>query len=219
MSIAVAGALWLAGRLGTALVARRRACARGDRGRASSSPSRSSSSRSSTASSPCRTGRLAARIEELAAQMGVDVDDVLVADASRRTTTANAYVAGIGPTRRVVLYDTLLDGRFTDGEILARRRPRARRTSSGAISGRASRGSRSSPCPGCSCSRGSPTAAADWLGRDLVPLGPRDRVRLHPRHAAARQRRLAPLRGGGRLARARRPRRIRTAPSRSSNAS
>ena len=29
----------------------------------------------------------------------------------------NAYVAGLWPTRRVVLYDTLLDGRFTDGEI------------------------------------------------------------------------------------------------------
>ena len=60
---------------------------------------------------------LAAQIQELAATLGVDVDDVLVADASRRTTTANAYVAGLGPTRRVVLYDTLLDGRFTDGEI------------------------------------------------------------------------------------------------------
>ncbi|MGH3023902.1 MAG: M48 family metalloprotease [Gaiellaceae bacterium] len=62
---------------------------------------------------------LAAEIEELADRMGVDVDDVLVADASRRTTTANAYVAGIGPTRRIVLYDTLLDGRFTRGEILS----------------------------------------------------------------------------------------------------
>ena len=62
---------------------------------------------------------LAARVEELAATMGVEVDDVLVADASRRTTTANAYVTGIGPTRRVVLYDTLLDGRFTEGEILS----------------------------------------------------------------------------------------------------
>jgi STE24 endopeptidase len=62
---------------------------------------------------------LAARIESIASGMGVNVDDVLVADASRRTTTANAYVAGIGPTRRVVLYDTLLDGRFTEGEILA----------------------------------------------------------------------------------------------------
>ncbi len=67
---------------------------------------------------PLPDRELAGRIEELAARMGVDVDDVRVADASRRTTTANAYVAGIGPTRRVVLYDTLLDGRFTEGEIL-----------------------------------------------------------------------------------------------------
>jgi STE24 endopeptidase len=67
---------------------------------------------------PLEDRELAAQIEELAARMGVDVDDVRVADASRRTTTANAYVAGIGPTRRVVLYDTLLDGRFTEGEIL-----------------------------------------------------------------------------------------------------
>jgi STE24 endopeptidase len=62
---------------------------------------------------------LAARITELARSQGVEVDQVLVADASRRTTTANAYVAGIGPTKRVVLYDTMLDGRFTEGEILS----------------------------------------------------------------------------------------------------
>lgn len=68
---------------------------------------------------PLRDRPLATRIESIASRMGVNVDDVLVADASRRTTTANAYVAGIGPTRRVVLYDTLLDGRFTEGEILA----------------------------------------------------------------------------------------------------
>jgi STE24 endopeptidase len=66
---------------------------------------------------PDRT--LAHRIEELAERMDVHVDTVQVADASRRTTTANAYVAGIGPTRRVVLYDTILDGRFTEGELLS----------------------------------------------------------------------------------------------------
>jgi len=38
----------------------------------------------------------------------VPVRDVLVADASRRTTKVNAYVSGLGGTRRVVLYDTLL---------------------------------------------------------------------------------------------------------------
>ena len=38
----------------------------------------------------------------------MQVDDVLVADASRRTTTLNAYVSGFGGTRRVVLYDNLV---------------------------------------------------------------------------------------------------------------
>jgi len=44
----------------------------------------------------------------LAERQGVEVDDVLVADASRRTTTLNAYVSGLGGTRRVVVYDNLL---------------------------------------------------------------------------------------------------------------
>ena len=44
----------------------------------------------------------------LATRAGVPVRDVLVADASRRTRKVNAYVSGIGATRRVVLYDTLL---------------------------------------------------------------------------------------------------------------
>lgn len=47
-------------------------------------------------------------ILRLADREGVHVDDVLVADASRRTTTLNAYVSGIGSTRRVVVYDNLL---------------------------------------------------------------------------------------------------------------
>ena len=33
---------------------------------------------------------------------------MLVADASRRTRAVNAYVSGLGPTRRIVVYDTLL---------------------------------------------------------------------------------------------------------------
>jgi STE24 endopeptidase len=45
---------------------------------------------------------------ELAAAAGVGVQDVFTVDASRRTTAANAYVAGLGATRRVVLFDTLL---------------------------------------------------------------------------------------------------------------
>lgn len=44
----------------------------------------------------------------LAERAGVPVRDVLVADASRRTRKENAYVSGLGNTRRVVVYDTLL---------------------------------------------------------------------------------------------------------------
>jgi STE24 endopeptidase len=66
---------------------------------------------------PLADRRLAGEIEAIGRRTGIRVENVLVADASRRTTTANAYVAGVGPTKRVVLYDTLLDGRFSRGEI------------------------------------------------------------------------------------------------------
>ena len=52
---------------------------------------------------------LAADLRALSQLAGVPVSDVLVADASRRTTKVNAYVSGIGHTRRVVLFDTLLE--------------------------------------------------------------------------------------------------------------
>jgi len=57
---------------------------------------------------PLDPGPLRARLLDLAAAMEVPVRDVLVADASRRTTRVNAYVSGLGRTRRVVVYDTLL---------------------------------------------------------------------------------------------------------------
>ena len=89
----------------------------GDRGgarrRRSSCLGRSStrcwSSRSSTASTPLPDGPLRTRSSSWPTQEGVHVDDVLVADASRRTTTLNAYVSGFGGTRRVVVYDNLVE--------------------------------------------------------------------------------------------------------------
>jgi STE24 endopeptidase len=57
---------------------------------------------------PLDDPRLAGDLRALATRAGVPVRDVLVADASRRTRKVNAYVSGIGATRRVVLYDTLL---------------------------------------------------------------------------------------------------------------
>lgn len=57
---------------------------------------------------PMEPGPLRDALLALAARDGVTVRDVLVADASRRTTALNAYVSGFGRTRRIVAYDTLL---------------------------------------------------------------------------------------------------------------
>ena len=66
---------------------------------------------------------------ELAAQAGLNVGrGATRSTRSRRTTAANAYVTGLGRTKRVVLYDTLIED-FTPRRDAARRRPRARATS------------------------------------------------------------------------------------------
>jgi STE24 endopeptidase len=65
---------------------------------------------------PLEDERLANELRAVAERAHVPVRDVLVADASRRTTKVNAYVSGIGRTRRVVLYDTLLDA-ADEGEL------------------------------------------------------------------------------------------------------
>ncbi|MDQ6686749.1 MAG: M48 family metallopeptidase [Actinomycetota bacterium] len=59
---------------------------------------------------PMQASALRSDIEALAAKEHVHVSDVLIADASRRTTTLNAYVSGFGSSRRVVIYDNLLHG-------------------------------------------------------------------------------------------------------------
>jgi STE24 endopeptidase len=58
---------------------------------------------------PMADGEARRDVLELARRAGVEVGEVYVVDASRRTTAANAYVTGIGSTKRVVLYDTLLE--------------------------------------------------------------------------------------------------------------
>ena len=50
----------------------------------------------------------------MAARDGVPVKQILIADASRRTTALNAYVSGFGATRRIVLYDVLLTSATPD---------------------------------------------------------------------------------------------------------
>jgi STE24 endopeptidase len=58
---------------------------------------------------PLAAGELRTDLLDLARDNGTPVQDVLVSDASRRTTGLNAYVSGFGSTRRIVLYDTVLE--------------------------------------------------------------------------------------------------------------
>ena len=67
---------------------------------------------------PMPAGPQRTELMALAARDGVPVRDVLVADASRRTRAVNAYVSGLGPTRRIVVYDTLL-AEATEPEVAA----------------------------------------------------------------------------------------------------
>jgi STE24 endopeptidase len=58
---------------------------------------------------PLPDGELRSSIFELADRAGVNLGEVYSVDASRRSEAVNAYVAGIGATRRIVLFDTLLE--------------------------------------------------------------------------------------------------------------
>jgi STE24 endopeptidase len=68
---------------------------------------------------PLRDERLTAEIEALARGQGVGEIEVQVRDASRRTRAINAEFYGVGPTKRIILWDTALDGRLTRAEIRA----------------------------------------------------------------------------------------------------
>jgi STE24 endopeptidase len=58
---------------------------------------------------PLEDDELNARIRDIAERAEVDIEGAYVADESRRSTRDNAYVAGLGATRRVVLFDTILE--------------------------------------------------------------------------------------------------------------
>jgi STE24 endopeptidase len=61
-------------------------------------------------------GKLRSDTLALAREAGVDVGEVYRIDASRRTTAANAYVGGLGQTKRVVLFDNLIE-RFPPEQV------------------------------------------------------------------------------------------------------
>jgi STE24 endopeptidase len=67
---------------------------------------------------PLPDGELADRIGELANKEGLNITGIFQMDAERRSRHTNAYFTGLGKTKRIVLYDTLLKSHDHD-EILA----------------------------------------------------------------------------------------------------
>ena len=67
---------------------------------------------------PLQEGSLRDKIQAFAGKVGFKLDNIYVIDGSKRSTKANAYFTGLGPKKRVVLYDTLID-ELTEEEIVA----------------------------------------------------------------------------------------------------
>ena len=70
-----------------------------------------------TGTTPLESPSLRAAATDFERQQGISGVPVSVEDVSGRTSQANAYAIGLGPTRKIVLWSTLLDGRFSDGAV------------------------------------------------------------------------------------------------------
>ncbi len=67
---------------------------------------------------PLEDGELKDRLTELCDHYGVKIKKIVVRDASRRTTKANAFCTGLGKKKTISLDDNLVNG-YTPGEIAA----------------------------------------------------------------------------------------------------
>jgi len=67
---------------------------------------------------PLEEGELRKSISAFALKTGFKLANIYVIDGSKRSTKANAYFSGLGPKKRIVLYDTLISQMTTD-EIVA----------------------------------------------------------------------------------------------------
>jgi STE24 endopeptidase len=66
---------------------------------------------------PVHSERLAAQIRSLEEREHVGRPTIRVEPVKDTTTAANAFAIGIGPSRSVFIWDTMLDGRFSFGEV------------------------------------------------------------------------------------------------------
>ena len=67
---------------------------------------------------PLEEGSLKAAITNFSKKAGFKIDNIFVIDGSKRSTKANAYFSGLGPKKRIVLYDTLIND-LSEDEIVA----------------------------------------------------------------------------------------------------
>ena len=67
---------------------------------------------------PLEEGSLRDRIENFADKAGYRLSNIYLIDGSRRSTKANAYFTGLGPKKRIVLYDTLVND-MEEEEVVA----------------------------------------------------------------------------------------------------
>ncbi len=68
--------------------------------------------------SPLPEGELREKIEAFSNQVGFQIGGIYTMDGSRRSTKANAFFTGFGKTKRIVLFDTLIQKLSTD-ELVA----------------------------------------------------------------------------------------------------
>ncbi len=67
---------------------------------------------------PLEEGSLRSKIEDFAGKAGFKLDNIFVMDGSKRSSKANAYFTGLGPKKRIVLFDTLIED-LEEEEIVA----------------------------------------------------------------------------------------------------
>ncbi len=63
---------------------------------------------------PLEEGELKSAIEAFSHKAGFELDNIYVIDGSKRSTKANAYFSGLGPKKRIILYDTLINDLTTE---------------------------------------------------------------------------------------------------------
>ena len=80
-------------------------------------PCSASSTRISPPPSRSAAADLVAAGREYAAKQGIDPVPLRVEDVTDFTSAPNAYAVGFGPSKRIVFWNTLLDGSFTDDEV------------------------------------------------------------------------------------------------------